>query len=256
MPTLFEDDDADDGLDDSDIFGPKTTTATPSISNTKNSESPTSPSIAKKHPEPSIFDEIENEPGMDKISEANISKIEEAKQKPKSPTIDKKLPISSVLGLFDDDNDPDGGDLFGSKFVAKPSNVSKFQGVKEKPQQPKTMPTSSTATKTSLFGDLDDDDDGGKDLFSVPPPLPEPIKQSQPTKVNQKKIFSDDSSDDDLFGGGKTVVKKNPPKSSAGGSSSTSTIPKIAKNTKASEKLFSDSEDDDLFGGSKLKSTG
>lgn len=229
------------------------TTATPSIRNTKNTESPPTSSIAKKRPEPSIFDEIDNEPAMDQISVVKMSKNEETKQKRKSPTIDKRLPASSVLGLFDDDvDDPNGADLFGAKFVAKPSNISKDQGAKV---QPKSKPTSSTSTKTSLFGDHDDD--GGDDLFGGPPPLPEPIKQSQPTKKVNQKIFSDDSSDDDLFGGGKIVAQKNPPKSSAGSSSSyTSTIPKTSKNTKASEKLFSDSEDDDLFGGSKSKSTG
>lgn len=225
---LFEDDDDNEDLDDSDIFGPKTTIA------------------------PIISSSIANEPEMDKISEPKIPNTEEAKQKQKSPTIEKKLPASSVLGLFDDDDDADS-DLFGSKFVAKSSNVSKDQSVNEKPQQPKSMPTSSTTAKISLFGDHDD----GDDLFGGgPPPLPEPIKQSQPKRVNQKKIFSDDSSDDDLFGGGKKVAQKNPPKSSSGSTSTASTIPKTAKITKASEKLFSDSEDDDLFGGSKTKSTG
>lgn len=169
------------------------------------------------------------------------------------------MPASSVLGLFDDDDDLDGADLFGSKPVAKPSNGPKDHGVKERPQQPKPAPASSTAAKTKgLFGDSNDDDDDGGDLFGGgPPPLPQPIKQMQPKKVSQK-IFSDDSSDDDLFGGGKVVAQKNLPKSSAGSSSNTNTsvIPKTSKNTKISEKLFSDSEDDDLFGGSKAKSTG
>lgn len=210
---------------------------------------------------------------MKDIFEAKVSKVEETGPKPQlsdptsmddvheinsptptfapTPTAEKKLPASSVLGLFDDDDDSDDGDLFGSKFVANPSNNSKDQREKEN-QQSKPV---AVASKTSLFGDHDNDDD---DLFG-PPPLHEPTKQPQPKKVNQK-IFSDDSSDDDLFGGGgKKTAQKIPSKPSAGSSStssSTSTIPKIMKNTKASDKLFSDSEDDDLFGGSKLKSTG
>lgn len=259
--SLFDDDDdPDDGLDDKDIFGSKTNTSTHSISNTKTTESPPTPSIAKPPPDSSIFDGFDNDSEIDKISEPKIPKIDETAQKTKSPTSDKTLPVSSVLGLFDDDEDPDDAVLFGSKPVTKLSNVSKVQGEKEKTQQPKSISTTSSAAKTSLFGDNNDDDDGD-DLFGGggPPPLPEPIKQIQPKKVSQK-IFSDDSSDDDLFGGGgKVVAQKNLSKPSAAGSGSsgsTSAMSKTAKNTKTNERLFSDSEDDDLFGGSKSKSTG
>lgn len=259
--SLFDDDD-NDGLDDDDIFGSKIIPAAQTISNMKDSEAqPTTSSIAEKNSDSSIFDKFDNDPPIDIISESKIPDIEATEQKPKSPTSDKKLPTSSVLGLFDDDDDPDDADLFGAKFVSKPSNVPKDQEKKENPQPPKPIPTSSTAAKTSLFGDHNDEDDDSNDLFGGPPPLPEPIKQVQPKKVSQK-IFSDDSSDDDLFGGGGggggsgKVAQKNPPKPIAGRSSS-SAIPKnTSKNNKTSEKLFSDSEDDDLFGGSKPKSTG
>lgn len=260
--SLFDDDD-NDGLDDEDIFGSKNIPAEHTISDAKNAETPpTTSSVTGKKLESSIFDEFDKDPPIDIAPESKVSNIEETKPIPKSPTTDKKLPASSVLGLFDDDDDPDEADLFGAKFVSKPLNVSKDQERKEQPQQPKPIPTSSTAAKTSLFGDHDDEDDDGNDLFGgPPPPLPEPVKQVQPKKVSQK-IFSDDSSDDDLFGGGGgggKTAQKNPPKSSAGRSSgsSTSAVPKnTSKNTKTSEKLFSDSEDDDLFGGSKSKSTG
>lgn len=261
--SLFDDDDNDGLDDDDDIFGSKIIPVKHTISDTKNVEiSPTTPSVAEKKLDSSIFDEFDKDPPIDEIPESKVPNIEETKHIPKSPITDKKLPTSSVLGLFDDDDDADEADLFGAKFVSKPLNVAKEQDRKEKPQQPKPIPTSSTAAKTSLFGDHDDEDDDGNDLFGGPPPLPEPVKQAQPKKVSQK-IFSDDSSDDDLFGGGGgggKMAQKNPPKSSADRSSSSSStvaMPKnTSKNTKTSEKLFSDSEDDDLFGGSKSKSTG
>lgn len=262
--SLFDDDDPNnDRLDDDDIFGTKTIPAPRPISNIKGTAEspPTNSGVAKKHFDSSIFGDFDDDPPIDTTSRNSIvSNVEETKQRPKSPTVDKNLPASSVLGLFDDDDDADEADLFGAKFVPKStSNAPKGQAEKEKPQQSKPAAASSAAAKTkSLFGDQSDDDDDGDDLFGGPPPLPEPIKQAQPKKVSQK-IFSDDSSDDDLFGGGgggaaKTAAPRNPPKSSAG--RSTSTTLAMPKSTKTNEKLFSDSEDDDLFGGSKSKPTG
>lgn len=259
--SLFEDDNSGSNVDDN--VDPKTEPLTHSINDLKSSESTSIPNLEVSA---SNLDELDNEPVIDKFVGANISKSEETSQIPpfsttpstsdvqdnKSPESDKKLPTSSILGLFDDEDSPDDADLFGSKCVTKSSNDSKDQGEKEKSQS-KSMSTVAIASKTSLFGDHDDGDADG-DLFGGPPPLPEPIK-SQPKKVSQK-IFSDDSSDDDLFGGGKTIAQKNLPKASASTSKNASIMPKTTKNTKVSEKLFSDSEDDDLFGGSKSKVSG
>lgn len=201
--SLF-DDDADE-LDDSDMFGTKTSKDT-----TK----------SKEETKPSNLNERSNSPTMEQIFDSDIPKMDESPEV--SPTADdKKMPESSVLGLFDDDDHPNKAALL---------------------REPETK---SMAPKTSLFDDQDDDGS----LFG-PPPLPEPNKQRQPPKKVSQKIFSDDSSDDDLFGAGKTAAQKSI------AISSTSNIPKTtAKNTKTRDKLFSDSEDDDLF-GNKSKSTG
>lgn len=243
--SLFEDDDVDDGLSEDVIFGSKTKTIPHSTHNIKRNEA--LDNISDK--DTVIGSNIPKSVDIPQLSTVTSSDLHEKN----SSGNDKKLPASSILGIFDDD-DPDDGDLFDSKFVTKLSKDLKDQREKQKPQV-KSIPNVAIASKTSLFGDQDTDDDDDS-LFGGPPPLPEPIKQSQPKKVNQK-IFSDDS-DDDLFGGGKTIAQKIPPKSNAGSSSSksTSTIPKTTKNTKANKKLFSDSEDDDLFGGNKSKSTG
>lgn len=162
-----------------------------------------------------------------------------------------KKPVSSALGLFDDDLDND--DLFGietptqSKSENKqpePAATSETMEVSIPEIQPKStpMPTATASAKVSLFGDDDDDND----LFGGPPSLPEPSRIMPKKAVS--KIFTDDSSDDDLFGsggGGVKPMKKLPSKSNV---LNTSAAQKAAKDTKAKDKLFSDSEDDDLFG--------
>lgn len=161
-----------------------------------------------------------------------------------------KKPVSSAVGLFDDDMDND--DLFGSKIPTESSKSERKEpespetavkpemtAVSSPEVQPKNTPTTTASAKVSLFGDDDDDDD----LFGGPPPLPEPSRIPQKKPAN--KIFTDDSSDDDLFGSGVKSTKKMPSKSNV---PSTSTAQKMTKDTKATDKLFSDSEDDDLFG--------
>lgn len=157
-----------------------------------------------------------------------------------SSSSEKKPTSANVSSLFDDNSDND--ELFGSPAMSVPKVEPK-----QKKSPPKSIPSSSAITKASIFGDDDDDD-----LFGEPPPLPEPVKQTQPKK-SVAKIFSSDSSDDDLFGGGGKSNKRNPLKSN---SVATSSMPKVIKDSKSSDKLFSDSEDDDLFGTkSKPKGT-
>lgn len=150
--------------------------------------------------------------------------------------------VSNALDLFHDEMN-DNDDIFGSTI---PNVSKKVSPEPKKPTDPD--PSTSTATKASLFGDDIDDDD----LFGGgPPPLPVPSK-ALPSKKPATKLFLDDSSDDDLFGGG-GGGKKEPPKSNP---TATKSVVLETKENKTKNKLFSDSEggdtDDDLF-GSKSK---
>lgn len=174
---------------------------------------------------------------MSSVLPSDIKKVEDD-WSPYPPSLNPVTPSSSsekkptpanVSSLFDDNSDND--ELFGSPATSVPKIETK-----EQKSPPKSTPSSSVITKASIFGDDDDDD-----LFGEPPPLPEPVKQTQPKK-SVAKIFSSDSSDDELFG---KSNKRNPLKSN---SVATSSVPKVIRDSKSSDKLFSDSEDDDLFG--------
>lgn len=257
---LFNDDLNDDD-DDDGIFGPASNSKNEAVEEEQSPKSlpPTSSvsttpptSNEKKLPALSsveLFDDDLDKNDIFGSTTVNESKNETKEQK-KSPnsiaiasnvleessvSIDKKLPVSSALDLFDDEMD-DGNEIFGSKM----ETGSKRTVINPKNPPSKSIPPKSTTSKASLFGDDDDD----SDLFGGPPPLPEPVKQMQ-SKKPASKIFSDDSSDDDLFGGGGKSAKKNPPKPKP---IATQAPPKGTKDNKSGEKLFSDSDDDDLFG--------